>query len=74
MADESRAAKVREARAAYAARREAFRRELRREGTFHRGRSRRRWQAFLKKSRPTLLNGDVIRAGRAEGGHRAPFF
>src|SRR5947209_20411078 len=47
--------------------------QLRREGTLHRRQSRRRWQAFLKKSRPTLSNGDVTRASRAEVGHRESF-
>src|SRR3954471_22049702 len=41
-----------------------FAEQLHREGTLHRRRSRRRWQAFLKKSRQTLSNGDVTRASR----------
>lgn len=50
-----------------------FAEQLRREGTLHHRRLRRRWQAFLKRSRPKLSNGDVTRANRAEGGHRKFF-
>ena len=66
MDNESRAYQVIEARAAYAARSEGFAEQLRREGMLRHRRSRLRWPAFPRKSRPRPSSGDVTRTSGAK--------
>src|SRR3954465_1117388 len=45
----------------------------RRQRTLHGRRSRRRWQASLKRSQPKLSNGDATKANCPEGRHGGHF-